>query len=197
MNRYRIFFVLAVLLALFVAMTCEESLPPYNEPSQVYEMRLSSSQAGLNLVIRDTLAVVRGKGNIDFIISLKNVYEETLQDTLKYQIGSLDIWWEKKPHIKQILPITIRNEIYTEEIGFWGDICMDPGDSIRLVVSWDWVDDLDNHLWEYLSPKLVGDVKEYVPMDLKVQATIQLFEHTAIVYSDILDVRIKFIILNF
>jgi hypothetical protein len=188
-----LFLCLICSFALIAGMDCNESLPPREQPSHVYDISLTTAQADIEYIRRDISTVMGGKGGLGFTVDVKNVFDETLADTVKYTLGEIEIWWTEDPFVKATLSITIRNEIMTHEIGFWGDITFDPGDSLRLAKVWRFLnDDNGDYMWSHISPVMGQDGPEYPPMEFEAQARIQLFESTAIVYSNILRFRIFF-----
>jgi len=160
---------------LFIRLTCDESLPARLEPANVYIVSLQIIAPYPDRIRRDMGQVEVGKGNLGFNVSVINVFDETLTDTVQYRFGQIEIWWTDQPDVMKTIPITIRDELETNEIGFWGDIIFDPGDSIYVVTIW---------------PFLMDD--EYPPMEFEAQAKVQLFEQTAMVYSDIVRFRVYF-----
>jgi len=178
---------------LFIRLTCDESLPARLEPANVYIVSLQIIAPYPDRIRRDMGQVEVGKGNLGFNVSVINVFDETLTDTVQYRFGQIEIWWTDQPDVMKTIPITIRDELETNEIGFWGDIIFDPGDSIYVVTIWPFLMDDDSiSMWNHLTPFYTPDGMEYPPMEFEAQAKVQLFEQTAMVYSDIVRFRVYF-----
>ena len=153
---------------LFVRLTCDESLPPRVEPLEVYSVDLQIITPYPDQIRRDTGQVEGGKGNLGFNVSVKNVFDETLTDTVQYRFGQIEIWWKHNPDVMKTIPLTIRDEIETNEIGFWGDIIFDPGDSVYLALVWPFIMDDDSlKMWNHLTRIVTSDGIEYPPMDFE------------------------------
>ena len=178
---------------LFNRLTCDESLPPWVEPSGIYIVGLQIVAPFPDRIRRDIHQVEAGKGSIGLNVSVTNIFDETLTDTVRYWFGSIEIWWKENPDIMKTIPLTIRDETVTREIGFAGNIIFDPGDSIYLALVWpDLMDDANVSMWHHLTPTLTSEGWVYPAMDFEAQAKVQLFEQTAMVYSDIVRFRIYF-----
>jgi len=180
-----IFILNAIYLLIISGMTCDESLPPRLEPSQIYRVRLEIVTPYPEHIRRDIGEVMGGKGSLGFNVSIMNVFDETLSDTVRFEFGRIEIWWEENPEVLRTIPLTIQDEIITREIGPWGRITFDPGDSIYLAMTWPFLmDDDSTYMFNYSSIRRA--------MEFEAQAQVQLFEQTAMVYSDIIRFRIFF-----
>jgi hypothetical protein len=195
-NRGNLGVLLAILFIssfFWTGLDCEEPLPPYREPDTVYTVRLSSGQPHLERVIRDTSQIKAEKGGIDFTVDVKNIFDETLKDTLRFQVGEIEVWWEEDFTVSKLLPVDIYSEVGTREVGYFGDVTLDPGDSIRFIKIWhDWKDGSGEYVWRNVEPVYGPGGPALPPMNFQVQARIKLFDSTGTVHSDFLNMRVYF-----
>jgi hypothetical protein len=178
---------------IYSGMTCDESLPTRQEPARVYQVRLSIFTPYPDNIRRDTSQVTAGKGGLGFNVSVTNVFDETLDDTVRAEFGRIEIWWDENPAVMKTIPLTVDDEAITGEIGTGNRIVFDPGDSLYLPMIWPFLrDDNSVYMFKHLSLILTSEGYKYPPMDFAAQAGVQLFDRTAMVYSDIIRFRIYF-----
>jgi hypothetical protein len=188
---------LPVCLALsLLGTSCQESLPPYRTPSDVFSLVLRADQPGLDAVRRELGDISAGKGGLGFSMDLKNVFDETMADTVREPLGELQIWWRNDPTVTAFLPIGRSDEVMTHAIQWDGLLIFDPGDSVHFAVAYKtWKDDGGSPLWERLDRWQGTDTPggiEYPPMDLSAQVRIQPFDRAPAVYSNRIDFTLIF-----
>jgi hypothetical protein len=186
----------AWLILLLQATSCQESLPPYRTPPGVYSLVLRADQPGLEAVRRELGDISAGKGGLGFSLDLKNVFDETLADTIREPLGELQIWWRDDPSITATLPIGRLDEVMTHAIQWNGLLVFDPGDSVHFAVTYKtWKDDGGLPLWERVGwrplPGESGGI-EYSPMHFSAQAWIQPFDRAPAVVSNRVDFTLIF-----
>lgn len=193
---FRRFMRAAGLALLMLAPACEESLPPYRTPSEVFSLALSADQPNLEAVRRDLVDISAGKGGLGFSMDLRNVFDETLADTVREPLGELQIWWRDDPSVTATLPIGRADEVMTHAIQWGGLLVFDPGDSVHFAVAYKtWMDDRGSPLWERVERwQGTGEAEliEYPPMRFSAQARIQPFDRAPAVYSNRIDFTLIF-----
>jgi hypothetical protein len=174
---------------------CQESLPSYRTPSGVFSLTLRADQPDLQAVTRDLDQVAAGKGGLGFSMDLKNVFDETLADTVREPLGSLQIWWRTDPSVTITIPLSRLDEIMTHEIGWDGVLVLDPGDSLRLAdVCRSWEDDRGVPVWTYpAGAEITSEGIVYPPMDMAAQARVQPFDRAPAATSNIVTFRMVFV----
>lgn len=184
----------ACLIVLMSMTACQESLPPYHVPSNVFSLVLRADQPDLDAVQRDLDDISMGKGGLGFSMDLRNTFDETLADTTREPLGGLQIWWRGDPSVTITLSLNRSDEIMTHMIRWDGFLILNPGDSMRMAdVCRFWVDDRGTEVWAYAGSAEVSDNEvSYAPMDMAAQAWLQPFEQAPAVYSNIVKFRIFF-----
>ena len=123
-------FVVAVGFSLLgILMSCEEALPTYQDPNSV----LKGSVRG-RYVLSNTANVVR----FDFLVV--NTFDETFQDKgiLK---GEIVITLRRNPSVHKTMSLGPWDLVIGKYEPSTQMLTMDPGDTVRLTVSWDYTDD--------------------------------------------------------
>lgn len=124
--------VLLIALALFSPSfgPCDESLPVYEEPAKVFVMELN--------VLYDLEHY--GDRLIVYIL-VRNVFDETLQGTAAIR-GTVEIISVRDTTVKKTFQLSSERVIQAK--GYdrrTGILTIDPQDTVRLGVSWDFIDD--------------------------------------------------------
>jgi hypothetical protein len=176
-------------------MDCQESLPPYRAPEEVFRLGLFVTQPDPDDIQRDLSNVTAGKGGLGFTVDLENVFDETLLDTARAALGALEIWWNDDPSVTATIPLTRKDELVTREIAWDGFVALDPGDSIHFAVAWRWLrDDAGRGVWTLLRPEpSPGGGFLYPPMRFTAQARLQLFDEVPAAYSEPVSFTLRFL----
>ena len=112
--------------ALLILGPCDETLPPYTEP----EVFLEGAITGQYL-----LSVAFGN-RVSVQFSVKNIYEETLDETVQMR-GFIELRSVRRPDIKKTFSLTGGNVILGGYNRQTGQLTINPQDSIVFSVSWD------------------------------------------------------------
>jgi hypothetical protein len=163
-----------IILIMFIG-SCDESLPPYRAPAGVFEGQLSGSYV---------LSMKENSLKVHFTV--KNVFDETIQGPEELT-GSILIVAARSPDIKKTFLLTGANIIEapgSNRAG--GTLLIDPGGSLRFVVSWDFVDDQGRDLREVFfryteDPSCRTRMRAYRE-DFVLTAVITLYDRTAPIF---------------
>ncbi len=118
-----------ILLLLGFSLSCKEPLPAYQDPTQVFSgilrpvYRYSGTQNSLNA----QLVVV-------------NDYDETFEGRTLFE-GTIEIVLARKPDLKKTFFLSSSNLIQGKYNPGSRILTLDPGDSVRVGVAWNFVDD--------------------------------------------------------
>jgi hypothetical protein len=117
--------------------SCKESLAPYEEPAAVLEGK-----------VKGQYVFSRQENLIKMYISIKNIYDETLQSTAPMK-GNIEIEWSRFPTSRKTDSIDVSNLVYARRYDRdKGILTLDPGDSIALVYLWNLIDDNGSFLFD-------------------------------------------------
>ncbi|MFA6468421.1 MAG: hypothetical protein WCW35_05945 [Bacteroidota bacterium] len=197
-------FIVATLLPiagiLFITSGCEDLLPVYIEPDNIFEASLVSVDSTLVQYYETDEKDLTPEGPIinyqsftsDFRISVsvKNLYEETLQNTAAVS-GKLEIWNELHPEEKATIPITTSN--IASGSGYnasTNSITLNPNEKLFFTIRWNYR--FDSKKWLHQTVGSIGQQAIsarswylfYPLVHLKSRATIQLFKNTKAVISE-------------
>lgn len=124
--------VAAILLPLF---HCSESLPPYLDPRAVLSAHLKGAYV---LTISENAMKV--------YLDIKNIFDETFEAPAVFE-GDGEIALIRKPGVRKTFSLTAANVVlapgYNRPSGI---LRLDPGDSIRVAFTWNFIDDLGTDL---------------------------------------------------
>ena len=187
----RIVVVIALLAScfLFLRMECKESLPPYEEPQNVFSLRLSTAFPNPENVYLSLDQQVIMHKRLTFEMDLVNIYEETLADSGQVMMGEISLWWDEDPNVQATLPVKTSDEIGGYLFLYPDYVILNPGDSTRFSVWWkQCIDDQGMFMWEHINhPWYSQDgnylYENYGPMGFTVQAELQPFLRGPAVYS--------------
>jgi hypothetical protein len=125
----------ALAMALAVSMSCDESLPPYQNPSNVLEGKTRAQYV---------LSYFENSMHVSLIV--RNVYEETFQAQAVLN-GTLVITAKRRPRIQKTFHLTANNITYAANYDKATRVLtIDPQDSVVFSSSWDFIDDAGEDL---------------------------------------------------
>jgi len=167
-------------LLLILCNACNESLPEYTQPHQVYGLALDLPVPDLRQVDVDTNQVKQGKRHLFFNLRLENRFDETLSDIPRDTLGELEILIASEPRVRRTLAIPCPEDIRLSTFDF------DPGDSLKMYVPWLYIlDDGGNYIWRSAHAAGPGMV-----LNMRAQARIRLFDRAPEAYSNPLEFRL-------
>lgn len=104
---------------------CDESLPSYREPSAVLEGKIEARYA-----------LTASENRVGIILTAVNRYEESLEGRRVFS-GLVEIRSKRRPELRKTLTILPTHLIYARfHNSQTGMVRIDPGDSVRFLVSW-------------------------------------------------------------
>lgn len=139
-----------LLILLLSVYGCEESLPPYAAPEDVYSASIDLPLANYNNIRMDMARIAAGVSPLSIEVLLENIYDETINGMTPQSLGKVEIWWKDDPNIKRTIDITPGHESQPSIFREYLPVTFDPGDIARFLINWyDWQDNRENYLWEY------------------------------------------------
>jgi hypothetical protein len=125
----------ALAMALAVSMSCDESLPPYQNPSNVLEGK-----------VRAQYVLSFSENSMHVFFTVTNVYEETFQGQAPLT-GTLVVTSKRNPQVQKTFHLTANNISYAASYDkATGVLTIDPGDSVVFSSTWDFIDDAGQDL---------------------------------------------------
>ncbi len=119
-----------IALLILALVSCKENLPSYHDPRNVFDVRLQGSYV---LTISDN--------SLKVYIVVVNAYDETFEGPVVVG-GTIEIVFLKDPLVKKTFALSASNLISGGNYNpSENTMRIDPGDTLRFRVSWNFVDD--------------------------------------------------------
>ncbi len=156
-----------VLLLSAVSLSCNETLPTYQEPTVLLDGKVD---AYFERVGRDAIP------QFTVLLRVRNIFDETLQGN-KNLSGSLDIVSTRAPEYRKSANVGQGNAIYPYLLRYQltPTITIDSGDSLLFMFPWNLWDDnnifVPNALFVYDSTNHI-----WLPEDFVISGTFQVFD---------------------
>jgi hypothetical protein len=120
-------------LAFFLA--CDESLPPRNDPSRLFR---GSADTKYSLLWNENALRIG--------VNIVNIYDETIQTSVN-MVGTLKVTLVRNKTYEKTINLNVSNLVKTKSYNSsTNELTLDPGDSIRFIYTWNFVDDHDVNL---------------------------------------------------
>jgi hypothetical protein len=121
---------LLVLATALVGLACNEDLPGYNDPADVFDAHMDAAYV-----------ITRTDNSVRVYILVTNDYDETLQGRAAFG-GQIAVVWTRDPSRRKTVTLTPAHLIYARSYNPNSQVLtLDPGDSIRLGFVWNLIDD--------------------------------------------------------
>jgi hypothetical protein len=137
-RRFVIVIILAFSFWMLMMVSCEESLPPRQDPHMV-----------LRPVLRAQYVHDWNENGLRFYVELINTFDETLQDTAVF-VGSVRVEMPRRPDMGRTLTVR-RDSISTRRMydPVNNIFTVDPGDTLRFLLRWDFKNDVGQSLTSF------------------------------------------------
>lgn len=156
--------------------SCDESLPPREEPPSVLASALTIVNAGNPIVIRNgfpagTMGAVQ--------IRVTNVYDDVLQD-LSILEGRVEIWAKVNPEIRAVILLT-ESDLVTYNLLNGGTLTIGVDTTLIMLRQWSHRTVSDVPIWEYfpLFPGVSPGGEPYCisnPVTFVVRCSLRIFK---------------------
>ena len=191
----RSFVVYCILTFASPIVSCDDPLPPYVKPENIFVGRFSSIDT---FTVRysgdlDPLGKTSYSGHYTFLMGVENIYEETIQSQADIS-GKLEIWLPSNPDIRATMMITSVQAAGVNGTDVFDRtknlLTINPGQSFYLRAYWNyrmddgkWVNqDLDNYTqieWRNLNYYRIHD-----PTPFHARLTVSLIKNTSTIVAD-------------
>ena len=111
------------------ALSCEEKLPVYVEPTNILSLRVSKVEQ-----LNDRQAPP-GRQAVHIQLVGENIFDEVFQDSVDIK-GSMRIWWKRKPDRFRTLYLTLEN-FTSRDLIHNGRMLLLPGQQFTVDAIWD------------------------------------------------------------
>jgi len=124
-------------------LTCDEALPPFDDPGRVIE----------GGVIRARYVLVLGDNSAEITLSIRHLYDETFEGVTNLN-GSVSLVLDRLPSVHRTVVFDQTNLTTRQKYNSTTKVLrFDPGDSLIFRIRWDFVDDngdsLQNTVFRY------------------------------------------------
>jgi hypothetical protein len=130
LRNYRSILAALLSVSLVFLFACDESLPPRNDPTKLFRGTIDAQYS-----------LLWNENALRVGVSIVNIYDETIQTTVTIA-GTIDIVLVRDRQYRKTIRLSASNLVSTK---FYNpstkELTLDPGDSIRFVYTWNFVDD--------------------------------------------------------
>jgi hypothetical protein len=162
---------------------CDESLPPYEQPSNFLRAELGVVDGMIDRqVICDYTFTRWNPGTIAFRINVINTFDETLQGPASAVTGQVEVWKKDDPDFGRTIPIFGATD--PRHVRF-GVLTLDPGDTLEVAVDW-FHDDIQNRrIWK---------VFRFRPLNtaIRARARLKVFNDAPELFPPEFEVKVKY-----
>lgn len=161
-----------VLIAtVFCTSSCKEPLPQYQDPREVFD----SYQWG-------AYAISRTENEMKAYFTVVNAYDETFDAAAIFN-GTLVITYDRDPSFKKTVQLTPSSLLYARGYNpVSGHLRFDPGDSVRLGFSWNFLGDDGRSLFDIVpfvrDPECPARFLSAEPVRMTFRADVRIYERT-------------------
>lgn len=186
---------LGALLEAGANLSCNDSLPPYVQPADVFHATVRNISPadisyGYPSILGNDIALlpVTISSPQLFFVDIVNTFDEVLQDQAVVS-GTLELVDLDAPDVKATIPITSANIAGLQYNSTTKILTLAPGDTLRLRCSWNYKTD-DGHwaferarIVDYVSDNRGGTLITHAPMNFSVTARTKLFKSINVITS--------------
>lgn len=154
------------ILAIFTVCACSEHLPPYDDPSDL----LSGTM--------EVQYVMAERNEIVVSLMVRNLYDETLQDTAIFA-GTCEITLVRNPSLRKTVVLSSANLQWGDYHSSTRILTIDPGENVIMAAHWDFIcddsTDLRASVFRYIEDPTCRYRHVAQTEELVVRASLQLF----------------------
>lgn len=190
MRRLRKFFSNAALALhsalLLLSLSCKEELPPYHDPRDVFDGRLSGAYA-----------ISPAENALKAYFTVINSYDETLEGTALLT-GRIVLTWQGDSTFRRTIGLTDANILFARHYDATSKhLRIDPGDSVRFGISWNFIADDGRDLKRLVrfhpDPTCLARYISEEPVPIIIEGTMKVFERTELIVPPPAVFRFEFV----
>ncbi len=135
----------ACLLSSTLFLSCDESLPPYNQPPSLLCLAFGVDDGMIvRRVVCDPTFRSWDPGAVTLRIDVINAFDETLQGPAGNVTGEVEVWKKDDRTFRRSIPIAgVFDPRHTQN----GVLTLDPGDTLQVVADWHHNDQQNRRVW--------------------------------------------------
>jgi hypothetical protein len=157
----------SILVLLVFAVSCDESLPPRQDPSNLFSTQLAASY----LYTADS-------NNVIINLVATNNFDETLSDVMSLE-GTVVITSIRDTSVHQTIHLSRANLIQGKYDPLKNTLTIDPGSTVIIQVSWDFTDDagrsLTTDFFHYNIDRMCKQRELADPESFTISAKVRLY----------------------
>jgi hypothetical protein len=150
---------------------CNESLPPYRDPEHVFRSE-----------IKPEYMFYRTGNFLDVQLYVVNIFDETFSAPSLIQ-GSVEISLHKNPEYTRVFTLTPSDIRFGKYISSTGILTMDPGDTLKLGIQWNFIDaagrDLRQEVFQFVADPDCPARMIAQPETFMIKGDLKIYERTA------------------
>lgn len=135
---------LVTLIVLSFSLSCDEALPPRDEPQRYLQASYSVFEGVVE--VRDSVAVGFGGR---FLVSVKNIYSEVLQDD-EYARADIDVWLRDRPE-QGGKAIASKRDLTDPSLVYLGQLTLRPNVTATFLKQWEHKTTSGRYFWEFVN----------------------------------------------
>jgi len=140
---------LGILIVLSFSLSCDEALPPRDEPQRYLQASYSVVEGVVE--IRDSIAVGFG-GRL--VVSVKNIYAEVLQGD-EYARADFDVWLRDMPE-QRGKAIATKRDLTDPSLVYLGQLTLRPNVTATFLKQWEHKTISGRYFWEFVNLHFVS-----------------------------------------
>jgi len=195
-------FFLVVLIIGLSSISCEDPLPSYEEPKEVFKIDFFPdtpsviTYRGRDSNVPDEMPYSISPNMMYMRVRVTNVYDDVLQGPL-FISGEVSLTFVKDERVRIVVPFTQANALSSPYVD-WSTmtLTLEPGQPIWLQPTWDWKQD-KKWIFRYTAFATIpvggnSYMKDHEPMEFKGKVRVQIFRQKGPVYSEEKEFSLKF-----
>jgi hypothetical protein len=164
-------------ILVFLSLSCEESLPPQQEPPVALRANLQVLAFGPYVSIRN--GAPTGTSGA-FEVTVTNIYDDVLQDSATVEV-TLEVWLKDRPEIRTVVQADVGN-LTTDSLVLGNIMTLEPNSTAIVLKQWNHRTQESIPFWDYVPTYLTystGGIPFCLsdPVHFVVRGSVRLFKY--------------------